>query len=97
MNMDIARQMLEEAKESGLRLHGISAGGLPAISFDQEQPGAEMARRRFQGTQGLVRELLRAAMIDECIRLGLPENLSPSFEFSLEHDFPAAETNQVLH
>ncbi len=97
MNMDTARQMLQEAKKSGLRLHGISTGGRPAISFDHEQPGAELARRRFQSTQGLSRELLRAAMIDECIRLGLPDNLGHSIEFTLDSDVASRQTANVLH
>ncbi|MGJ8668342.1 MAG: hypothetical protein ACSHXK_02540 [Oceanococcus sp.] len=97
MNMDTARQMLQEAKKSGLRLHGISTGGRPAISFDHKQPGAELARRRFQSTQGLMRELLRAAMIDECVRLGLPENLGHSIEFTLDSDIAPRHAGSVLH
>lgn len=76
MNMDHARKMLRQALDNGLQLHGISANGKPAISFDYNHPGAEMSRRRFLATEGLVRELLRAAMIDECLNRGLPETLS---------------------
>ncbi len=96
MNMDIARQMLKDAQKAGLRLHGISAGGKPAISFDYDRPGAELARRRFHATEGLMRELLRAAMIDECMRQGLPDNLGHKIEFKLE-GLNRLPQSQVLH
>lgn len=75
MDMDYARRLLEKALNSGLKLHGISATGRPAISFDPDQPGSELARRRFLSTEGYIRELLRAAMIEECQRRGLPQGL----------------------
>ena len=76
MNMDHAREMLADALQKGLRLHGISAGGKPAISFDQSHPDADKARQQFHATRGLVRELLRAAMINECYNRGLPADLA---------------------
>ncbi len=92
MNMDLARKMLRQALDNGLQLHGISANGRPAISFDANHPGAEMSRRRFLATEGLVRELLRAAMIDECINRGLPEHIEN--EPAHDHVPFAAETMQ---
>lgn len=75
MNMQHARAWVERALNEGLRLHGVSAAGKPAISFDFEQPGAEQLRRQFNATKGLVREQLRAAMIDACRHRGLPTEL----------------------
>ena len=95
MNMDLARKMLREALENGLQLHGISANGRPAISFDYDHPGAEMARRRFLATDGLVRELLRAAMIDECINRGLPEQLD--FDHHIMPIAAAAVQSNAIH
>lgn len=93
MNMDTARRMLDDAKKAGLRLHGISSNGKPAISFDDNQPGAELARRRFQATQGLMREQLRAAMIIECQQHDLPQDLkhhSMDFDLGELHTAPAS-------
>lgn len=75
MNLTLARQFVEEALENGLQLHGISVSGHPAISFDPLNPRAEEARRIFQSTQGLVRDLLRAAMIEHCQKQELPAAL----------------------
>ena len=72
MNLTLARQFLKNALDNGLQLHGISASGRPAISFDPQNPQAEDARRLFFSTEGLVRELLRAAMIEHCQRQELP-------------------------
>ncbi len=92
MNMDQARKMLRHALDNGLQLHGISSSGKPAISFNYDHPGAEMSRRRFLATNGLVRELLRAAMIDECLNRGLPDELPLSTDHLLmsEADLPQA-------
>jgi hypothetical protein len=76
MNMDNAREILQRALSEGLQLHGVSVNGKPAISFDEENPKADIARQRFSSTQGLIRDLLRAAMIAECIKRGLPEDLT---------------------
>nr|MBV6629501.1 hypothetical protein [Oceanococcus sp. HetDA_MAG_MS8] len=75
MNLTLARQFVEEALENGLQLHGISVSGHPAISFDPLNPRAEEARRIFQSTEGLVRDLLRAAMIEHCQKQELPAEL----------------------
>ncbi len=82
MNMEHARKMLQEALANGLTLHGISINGKPAISFDSTNPRARIARRRFHSTDGLVRELLRAAMVEECLRRGLPQSLPLPDEFA---------------
>lgn len=82
MNMQQARELLQEALDSGLTLHGISINGKPAISFDTRHPRAHVVRARFYSTEGLMRELLRAAMIEECQRKGLPEKLPLPYEFS---------------
>lgn len=76
MNMHHAREMLADALENGLRLHGISTGGRPAISFDPGHPGSKNAHQKCHATKGLVRVLLRAAMIDECYKLCLPDDLT---------------------
>ena len=90
MNMQQARRILHEALEMGLTLHGISASGRPAISFDYSNPQAEAARRCFNATSGLIRELLRAAMIEECQNRGLPQDLPLSFNQTMEQDMQDA-------
>lgn len=81
MNMQQARQLLQDALDSGLTLHGVSINGKPAISFDGKNPRAHVVRASFFSTDGLMRELLRAAMIEECQRKGLPESLPVPDEF----------------
>lgn len=76
MNMQLAREWVNRALDKGLRLHGVSAAGKPAISFDLSKPDSETLRRRFNATEGLVREQLRAAMIEACQKMGLPCDLS---------------------
>lgn len=83
MEMDFVRHLLDHAMRAGLQLHGVNREGRPAISFDPENPSSEMARRRFMNTEGLLRELLRAAMIEECERRGLPLDLPPKADQSL--------------
>ncbi len=80
MSIDIARQIVEDALRNGLKLHGVSANGRPAISFDYDNPAAEAVRQRFLDTSGLFRELLRAAMIEHCQASNLPQDLSPEIE-----------------
>lgn len=95
MNLTLARQFVEEALENGLQLHGISVSGHPAISFDPLNPRAEEARRIFQSTQGLVRDLLRAAMIEHCQKQELPAELdSPQARADLRREMELA---QVTH
>lgn len=95
MNLTLARQFVEEALENGLQLHGISVSGHPAISFDPLNPRAEQARRLFQSTQGLVRDLLRAAMIEHCQKQELPVALdSAAARADLHKEMALAE---VLH
>lgn len=76
MNMKLAREWVSQAFDDGLLLHGVSAAGKPAISFDFANPNAEELRRRFNATNGIVREQLRAAMIEACNKQGLPTDLS---------------------
>ncbi len=97
MNMEYARKMLQEALANGLTLHGLSVNGKPAISFDKANPRARIARRRFQSTDGLVRELLRAAMIEECLRRGLPQSLPLPDEYAELTTLKEQYEPRVLH
>ncbi len=98
MNMQHARQILQDALDSGLTLHGISVNGRPAISFDPRHPRAQVVRNRFFSTEGLIRELLRAAMIEECQRKGLPEQLIVSVEeHPLHGEGAPLPPGQALH
>lgn len=83
MNITLARQLLDEAIAKGLRLHGVSTSGRPAISFDETNPNSTEARRLFMSTEGLVRDLLRAAMIERCERDDLPLNIESPISYSL--------------
>ena len=97
MNMDHARKMVQDALRNGLQLHGLSSNGKPAISFDMSHPRAHIARRAFQSTDGLIRELLRAAMIEECQRRGLPEELPPPAEYVGLRQRREVPSSRVLH
>lgn len=95
MNITLARQLLEEAIAKGLRLHGVSTSGRPAISFDESNPAATEARRLFMSTEGLIRDLLRAAMIERCEQDELPLNIESPVSFGLLQS--ELEEPRVLH
>lgn len=95
MNIKLARDLVDEALDNGLQLHGVSASGRPAISFDSSHPGASEVRRLLLSTEGLMRELLRAAIIERCMQQELPQDIpSPAAHALLEADTSGA---RVLH
>lgn len=95
MNITVARQLLEEALLNGLQLHGVSVTGRPAISFDSSHPGASETRRRLLSMEGLMRDLLRAAIIERCSQEELPQNIaSPNAHLLLAEEVSCA---RVLH
>ncbi len=95
MNIKLARDLVDQALENGLQLHGVSASGRPAISFDSSHPGASELRRVLLSTEGLMRELLRAALIERCMQKELPQDIqSPAARAQLEAE---ASSARVLH
>ncbi len=95
MNLSFARALVEDALGKGLRLHGVSIAGRPAISFDPAHPEAGATRRLFMESEGLLRELLRAAMIERCQQARLPLDI----ETPLAYAALAAESvsERVIH
>lgn len=95
MNIKVARELVDQALDNGLQLHGVSASGRPAISFDSSHPGASEVRRLLLSTEGLMRELLRAAIIERCMQKELPQDIqSPAAHALLEAE---ASSARVLH
>lgn len=95
MNINLARDLLDEALQNGLRLHGVSINGRPAISFDSRHPGASAMRQLLLSTEGLMRDLLRAAIIERCQQKELPQDIvSPGAHAVLEEE---VSSPRVLH
>ncbi len=95
MNIKVARDLVDQALDNGLQLHGVSASGRPAISFDSSHPGASEVRRLLLSTEGLMRELLRAAIIERCMQKELPRDIPSPAAFALLED--EISSARVLH